>query len=129
MRNSTIMIGLLFKILFYLVLSISFPIGRLFEIFIWNNQIRNIENVSRPVKIKALGRSCSFLKIVRKLKRRIIDRKKHLLVIKIRERIITSESKKLLISQTQKTNPLKKCLIRRYIFNVCYLDDAFLAAC
>ncbi len=53
--------NIVYKILLFSILSISLPIGKLFEIFIWNDQIIKTEIVSEKQRLASRGRICPMI--------------------------------------------------------------------
>jgi len=115
---------LVYKILLFSILSISLPIGKLFEIFIWNDRITKTEIVFNKQRLDSIGRFCFFIKIAKEIKKKLstyLLNKSDFALIK---RITNNKNIQSLSIQNNKTNNIKTLLIRRFIFNILYLDDS-----
>lgn len=113
-----------YKILLFSILSFSLPIGKLFEIFSWNDRIIKTETVFRIKRFETKRKSCLFIKIAKKIEKNLSIRFQDRHDILIREKIKTLENKQLEFTQNKKINKFKIQLIRRFIFNILYLDDS-----
>ncbi|MBN2571613.1 MAG: hypothetical protein JXA68_05755 [Ignavibacteriales bacterium] len=116
--------NLVYKILLFSLLSISLPIGKLFEIFIWNGQITKTEIVFYKKRLESKGRICFFVKIAKENKKKLSNHLQSRLDFAIIERISNKNNRQSLSIQNNKTNICKTLLIRRFIFNILYLDDS-----
>ena len=113
-----------YKILLLSILSFSLPIGRLFETFIWNDRIIKTETVFRKKRLETIGKFCLFIKIVKKIEKSLsthFQDKQNFVTI---EKIKTSEIKQFVSIQNIRTNRFKTKIIRRFKFNILYIDDS-----
>ena len=107
--------------IFLFMLLVSFPIGRLFEIFFWNAQIINTENVIiSESTIK--GYTCSYLKIIQQKAQSIINKKNNSDKV---FKYIFYQDRILLKLQTQKElyHSLKLHFIRINVFSISYMNE------
>lgn len=113
-----------YKILLLAILSISFPIGRLFEIFIWNNRITRIEIVTSNLASEFKGKTCSFQRITREIKKKdntyFQKWSEYVIIVRLSDLKIKS----LFFSQNNKTSFLRALLIKQFLFNIFYSDDS-----
>lgn len=116
--------NLVYKILLFSILSISLPIGKLFEIFIWNDRIKKTEIVINKQRLDSKGRFCFFIKIAKDIKKKLsiylLNKPDFALIV----RITNKKNIQSLSIQNNKTNSYKILLIRRFLFNILYLDDS-----
>ncbi len=112
-----------YKILLLTILSLSFPIGKLFEIFIWNNRITKTEIVTSNQRSELKGKTCSFIKISREILKKFTIHLQDKSEFRVIERIASLKNKQTLTTQINKTDGLKALLIKRFILNVFYTDD------
>jgi len=123
--------NIVYKILLLSILSFSLPIGRLFEIFIWNDRIIKTETVIHKKRLETKGKNCLFLKIVKKIEKTLStqfrDRQDFVTI----EKIKTLETKRSIFIQKNRTYKFKTQLIRRFIFNMLYMNDSehFILSC
>jgi len=115
------------NIVLFVLLFISLPIGSLFEIFSWNNQITKTEFVLNKQKSKAKARICSYQKIVKELRKDLFNRFIAGSVFSIKERITSSENLQSILVQNDKTKGFNTLMIRRSVFNTLYIDDSEIA--
>ncbi len=116
--------NLVYKILLFLLLVISLPVGKLFEIFNWNDRIIRTEIVFDKQRIESKGRICYFEKIAKDIKRKFsiyLSAKSDFAVI---ERITNQKNLLSLSTQNKKINSIATLLISRFVFNISYLDDS-----
>ena len=113
--------NLVYKIFLFSILSISFPIGKLFEIFIWNDRITKTEIAFEKQRLESRGRICFLVKIAieiqKKLSIHLQDRPDFAMI----ERITNNKNIQSLSIQNNKINSYKTLLIRRFLFNILYL--------
>ncbi len=113
-----------YKILLLAILSISFPNGRLFEIFIWNNRITKTEITVSDSFSELKGKTCSFQRITREIKNKdnihFQQWSDYVVIIKLSNFKI----KHLFLIQNSKTSYLRTLLIRQFLFNILYSDDS-----
>jgi hypothetical protein len=62
---------IVYKILLFSILSMSIPIGKLFEIFIWNDRITKTEIVFEKQRIESRGRICYFVKLAKEIQKNL----------------------------------------------------------
>ena len=115
------------NIVLFLLLIISLPIGSLFEIFSWNNQITKTEFVLNKQRSKANTRICSYQKIVKELKKDLFNRFIAGSAFSIKERVKCSEELQSILVQNDKINGLNTLMIRRSVFNTLYIGDSEIA--
>lgn len=113
----------IFNILFLSLLSFTIPIGKLFEIFIWNDRVTKTESVIQLNRIDKKRRLCFFVKIVKKSKALLIAecKKKQLFLLKEIFQNITNN--KIQSIQTSQFNQFKNHLKKGQIFNIIYFDE------
>ena len=109
-----------YKILLFSILSIGFPVGSLFDIFIWNDRIIKTEIVSDKQGLNSGGRTFFFIKSVKKHFNRL---KKRLNVVII-EKITQTKNIRVLSVQRFDFYCFKASLIRRSLLKVLYVDDS-----
>jgi hypothetical protein len=63
--------NIVYKILLFSIFSISLPIGKLFEIFIWNDRIIKTEIVSEKQRLESRGRICYFVKPAKEIQKKL----------------------------------------------------------
>lgn len=117
--------NLVYKILLFSLLSISLPIGKLFEIFVWNDRITKTEIVFYKKRLESRGKICFFAKIAKDTIKKLsiyLQNKPDFAVI---ERITYKKNTHSLSIQNNKTNSYKILLIRRFLFNILNSDDAY----
>jgi len=113
------------KILLFSILSISFPIGKLFDIFIWNLRITRTEVVFNNQHIQSKEESRYFFsKITKPLKNKLSSPHLFDSLYAIPERIASKTTVQSIANQNKKTNSLTTAVIKRSIFNVVYVDDS-----
>lgn len=116
--------NLVYKILLFSLLSISLPIGNLFEIFNWNDRITKTEIVFDKQKLESKGRICFYIKISKEIQKKIsiylLDKSDFALI----GRITNNKNIQSISTQNKKINNIETLLIRRFIFNILYLDDS-----
>lgn len=116
---------LVYKILLFSLISNYLAIGKLFDIFIWNNRITRTEIVFyKKERLESIGRICFFVKIEKEIKKKLSIQKKTRFDFRIIERISNKRNRKLISIENNKFNCLRTLLIRRFIFNIIYLDDS-----
>lgn len=113
-----------YRILLLAILSISFPIGRLFEIFIWNNRITKIEITSSNRVSDFKGNTCSFQRFAGDIKKKVNIHLQKWSDYVIRVRQSDFNIKRLFLTQNNKTSYLKTILIKQFLFNIFYSDDS-----
>lgn len=116
--------NLVYKILLFSLLSISLPIGKLFEIFVWNDRITKTEIVFYKKRLESRGRFYFFVKIAKETTKKFsiyLQDKSDFAII---ERITNKKNTQSLSIQNNKTISYKILLIRRFLFNILYLDDS-----
>lgn len=104
-------------------MSISFPIGKLFEIFIWNDRITKTEIVSPNQRWGSGGRICFFVKIAKDLLKQHSLSSQASRNFTVIERIISKKNIQSLFVQNRKVCRYWKIIIRRFISNVLFLDE------
>lgn len=117
--------NLVYKILLFSILSISLPIGKLFEIFIWNDRITKTEVVINKQRLDSKGRFCFFIKIAKDIIKKLSTYFLHKPDFALIERITNKKNTQSLSIQNNKANSYKLLLIRRFFFNLLYLDDSW----
>ena len=116
--------NIVYKILLLSILSFSLPIGKLFEIFIWNDRITKTEIVLNKQRLDSKGRFCFFIKIAKDIKKKLSTYLLNKPDFALIERITNRKNIQSLSIQNNKTNNIKPLLIRRFIFNKIYIDDS-----
>lgn len=116
--------NIVYKILLFSIFSISLPIGKLFEIFIWNDRIIKTEIVSEKQRLESRGRICYFVKPAKEMQKKLSiflqNRPDFTLIVRITNNINIQS----LTIQNHKVNGIKTLLISRFLFNILYLDDS-----
>lgn len=116
--------NLVYKILLFSLLSISLPIGNLFEIFNWNDRITKTEIVFDKQRLESKGRICFYLKISKEIQKKfsiyLLDKSDFAIIV----RIANNKNIQSISTQNKKINNIRTLLIRRFIFNILYLDDS-----
>ncbi len=113
-----------YRILLFSILSICFPIGKLFEIFVWNDRVTKTEIVFEKKRLESTGRICSFVKHANEIQKKLSTYLQDRLDFAIIERITSNKNIQSLSIQNIKINNIKMLLIRRFLFNILYLDDS-----
>ncbi|HPK86378.1 MAG: hypothetical protein WBK94_03235 [Tenuifilaceae bacterium] len=113
-----------YKILLFSILSISLPIGKLFEIFIWNDRITKTEIVFEKQRFESDERVCYFVTLAKEIQKKLSIYFQDRLDFAIIERITNNKNTQTLSIQKNKINRIKTLLIRRFLFNILYLDDS-----
>ena len=116
--------NLVYKIFLFSILSISFPIGKLFEIFIWNDRITKTEIAFEKQRLESRGRICFFVKIAIEIQKKLTIHLQNRPDFAMIERITNNKNIQSLSIQNNKINSYKTLLIRRFLFNILYLDDS-----
>jgi len=116
--------NIVYKILLFSILSISLPIGKLFEIFIWNDQIIKTEIVSEKQRLASRGRICHFVKHAKEIQKKLSIFLQNRPDFTLIERITNNKNIQSLTIQNHKVNGIKTLLISRFLFNILYLDDS-----
>lgn len=116
--------NLFYKILLFSILSIGLPIGKLFEIFVWNDRITKTEIVSEKQRLESRGRICYFVKLVKKIQKKLSLNLQERPDFSLIERFTNNRNIQSLTIQNNKVNGIKTYLISRFIFNILYLDDS-----
>ncbi len=116
--------NLVYKILLFSILSISLPIGKLFEIFIWNDRITKTEIVFNRQRVDSKGKFCFFIKISKDIKKKLSSNLLNKPDFALIERITNKKNKQSVSIQNNKANNIKPFLIRRFIFNILCIDDS-----
>jgi hypothetical protein len=116
--------NLQYKILFLSILSIGFPVGRLFEIFIWNDRITKTEVVAPDKRLGSGGRICFFVKIARELQKQLSLRLQAHLNLAVAAQIVSKQDTRSILVQLRKIRSFRKFIIRRSVSNVLYLDES-----
>jgi hypothetical protein len=116
--------NLVYKILLFSVLSISLPIEKIFEIFNWKDRITRTEIVFDKQKIESKERICFFVKIVKDIKKMfsfyLLDKSDFAII----EGITNNKNLQSLSTRNKKIKNIETLLIRRFVFNILYLDDS-----
>ena len=115
--------NLFYKILIFSILSFSLPIGKLFELFIWDNRITKTETVFER-RINAEGRNCQYVKVIKEINKKLsvhLQNKSNFLII---EKVNTQITKQILYTQKIKFNNIKRLVNNQYMFNLLYVDDS-----
>jgi len=119
------LMNFLSKILLFSILSIGFPIGKLFDIFIWNLRITRTEVVLKNQHIQPKEESCYFFaKITKPLKNKLLAPRLFDSLYAIPERITSKTTVQFIADQNKKTNSLTTAVIKRSVFNMVYVDDS-----
>ncbi|MBN1970403.1 MAG: hypothetical protein JW870_13630 [Candidatus Delongbacteria bacterium] len=113
-----------YKIFLFSILSISLPIGKLFEIFVWKDRITKTEIVFEKQRLGSTGKICYFIKLRKEIHKKFSKYFQDRLDFAIIERIRNNTNSQYLSIQKNKINHIKTLLIRRFIFNILYLDDS-----
>lgn len=115
--------NLFYKIFLLSLLSISFPIGKLFDIFIWNNRITKTETVFFKKRVTSRKSICSFVKIAKAIKNELIGNLQKRSDFTIIE--ILTNKKNILSSfiQNNKSNNYKVLFIKQFVFNKLLADE------
>lgn len=113
-----------YKILLFSILSISLPIGKLFEIFVWNDRITKTEIVFERQRLESTGRICYFVKLAKKIQKKLSIYLQDRLDFAIIVRITNNKNIQFLSIQNNKISNIKTLLIRRFLFNILYLNDS-----
>lgn len=113
-----------YRILLLAILSISFPIGRLFEIFIWNNRVTKIEITASNSVSDLKGKTCSYHRFAKEIKKKVNIHLQKWSDYVVRVRQSDFKIKRLLLTQNNKTSYLKTILIKQFLFNIFYSDDS-----
>jgi len=113
-----------YKILLFSILSISLPIGKLFEIFIWNDRITKTEIVFEKQRFESDERVCYFVTLAKEIQKKLSIYFQDRLDFAIIKRITNNKNTQTLSIQKNKINRIKTLLIRRFLFNILYLDDS-----
>ena len=122
---------IVYKILLLSILSFSIPIGRLFEIFIWNDRIIKTETVFRKKRFETKGRNYFFFKIIKKIEKTLSTHFQNRQNFTTIEKNNTIKTKLSIFIQRNRTYEFEVLLIRRYIFNILFMDDTehFIPSC
>lgn len=112
------------KILLFSILSISLPIGKLFDIFIWNERIIRTEIVLNNQHIQPEGQSCFYVKIAKQLENICSAPLLFNSIKTIPERITNKTTVQSIANQNKKTNSLTTAVIKRSVFNMVYVDES-----
>lgn len=115
---------LVYKILLFSILSINLPIGKLFEIFIWNDRIIKTEIVFNSLRVNSKGKFCLVIKISKDIKKKLSSNIFNKPDFALIERITNKKNKQSFSIQNNKTNNIKPLFIRRFIFNTLCKDDS-----
>lgn len=105
----------IYKVLLFSALSISFPIGKLFEIFIWNDKVIRSEIVSCRRYIKPGRGICFFAKVVLDMRKKFLSDIQNSTEYKIIELAVNRMSIILLSLQDQKVINYKILFIKQFI--------------
>ena len=112
-----------FKICFFIILSITFPIGRMFEMFIWNNTIIRNEYVVQAEKSDISNTAYSLFNVITQETEHAGLSFRQQDFILFSKMICNGRSKHILSDQNCLFNSLKGKLIRRYLFISIYSDE------
>jgi hypothetical protein len=115
---------IVYKILLLSILSFSVPIGRLFEIFNWNDRIITTETVFRKKQFGTKGGNYFFLKIVKKIEKTLSTHFQDKYNFVTIEKNNTVKTKLSIFIQKNRTFKFEVQLIRRFIFNMLFMDDS-----
>ena len=113
-----------YKILLFSILSISLPIGKLFEIFIWNDRITKTEIVFEKQRFESDERVCDFVTLAKEIQKKLSIFLQNRPDFTLIERITNNKNIQSLTIQNHKVNGIKTLLISRFLFNILYLDDS-----
>lgn len=113
------------KIILFSLLSMSLPIGRLFELFVWNDQITKTEIVIHSRETGSKGRNCFFVKIIKETAQKLSSFFRDKLYYATIERIANYKSILLLSIQNNRTGEYIFKLIRQFHFNITYFSDPY----
>jgi hypothetical protein len=113
-----------YRILLLAILSISFPIGRLFEIFIWNNRVTKIEIAASNSLSGVKGKTCSYQSFAGEIKKKVNIHLQKWSDYVVRVRQSDFKIKRLFLTQNNKTSYLRTILIKQFLFNIFYSDDS-----
>jgi hypothetical protein len=112
-----------YNILLFSILSISLPIGKLFEIFIWNDRIAKTEIVYNKQSIDSKGRFCFLIKIAKNIKKKhsvyLLNKSDFVSI----ERITNKKNIQLLSVQNNISNNIKPLIMNRFVINILFSDD------
>jgi len=115
--------NIFYKILLFSILSFTFPIGKIFEIFIWNDRIVKIETefqVKNPENKKCFW---LFINLQKYLKDNLIFRFHNEQYFIIKEKLQNIKTHRIIAIQQKCLDRFKNRFIRCYLFNVQYSDD------
>jgi len=96
-----------YKILLFSILSISLPIGKLFEIFIWNDRITKTEIVFEKQRFESDERVCYFVTLAKEIQKKLSIYFQDRLDFAIIERITNNKNTQTLSIQKNKINRIK----------------------
>ncbi|NLF41905.1 MAG: hypothetical protein GX587_04355 [Bacteroidales bacterium] len=117
--------NLVYKIILFSLLSISLPIGKLFDLFVWNDRITKTEIVIHTRETGSKGRICFFVKIIKHTTQKLSSYFQDKFYYAIIERITNIKSIQLLSIQNNKTERYLFKLIRQFHFNITYISDPY----
>lgn len=117
--------NLVYKAILFSLLSISLPIGRLFELFVWNDRIQKTEIVIHSRETGSKGRICFFIKTIKKTPQKLSSFIRDKFYYAIIERIANYKSTLILSIQNNKTEKYISKLIRQFHFNITYFSNPY----
>jgi hypothetical protein len=113
-----------YKILLFSLLSFGFPIGKLFEIFIWNDRITKTEFVFHRQRIDSKRKFCLFVKISKYIKTKFSSNLLNKPDFALIGKITNKKNKQSISIQNHKASNIKPAIIRRNVFNILFIDDS-----
>lgn len=116
--------SIIYKILFFSLLWCSCPIGRLFEIFRWNDNIIKTEYVSVVKESNYKSTFHFVLNISKKITTNSIVSFYHKQLFVFRNLIHNTKSKLILFDSNNQFKELKKELLIRLLFNINFKVDS-----
>jgi len=116
--------GLFYKIFVFLLLSLTFPFGKLYDIFIWDVRIIKTESVFDKHSKEPKGKRSFFLKSSKEIKKVSSGNSICKPDFSLFERITKNNILDSFSTQNGKVNTIKTLFIRRFHFNMLYIDES-----
>ena len=120
---------LLLRIVVFTVLSFTLPIGRLFDLFVWNNSIVRVEHVENCRKITANAVYKHFVKQFKAVKTECLQSFFGINYFVIIEKVKNTQVNQLYKFQNSHHNNFISQVIFQFVFNVQYADELGVNAC
>lgn len=111
------------KILFISILSLTFPVGKMVELFAWNNRIVKTETVVRNHQAGIRGRYCSFVKIAGQIFAETSERVKRNRKYTLCELVRNIRIRQTVSLQMKRFSVYKNRFDSQPVFNIVYSDD------